>query len=366
MIPTPTANATIQDRSVGQRLRVWIDLANSPHPLLFAPVVSGLEAQGHSVLITARDHAQTVPLTRERWPEFERIGGESPAGRASKARALMARIKSLRGWALAHRLDVALSHNSYAQIVAARSLGIPVVTAMDFERQPANHLAFRLASLVLLPEAVPGEIVSRQGARGAKVRRYRGLKESLYVGDFHPNPGALDDLGIGRSDGQALVVARTPPSRAIYHRLHNPLFIPALREIGRQPNTRCVVLIRHPEQRRALEELSLPNCVIPDTVVDARSLMYEADLVLGAGGTMTREAALMGVPTLSLFAGRRPAVDQWLEGRGALRRLLSVDQVMVVRRRTANPRPMEELRRSGRETLHTFLDATAAAARLER
>jgi len=38
-----------------------------------------------------------------------------------------------------------LSHNSYSQIVAARLLRIPVVTAMDFEHQPANHLAFRLA-----------------------------------------------------------------------------------------------------------------------------------------------------------------------------------------------------------------------------
>jgi predicted glycosyltransferase len=346
-------------------MRVWIDLANSPHPLIFAPVARELERAGSEVLITAREHAQTIALTRERWERFDLIGGESPAGRVAKASAIAARIGGLCRWARRHRPDLALSHNSYAQIVAARATGIPVLTAMDYERQPANHLAFRLAGLVLLPEAVPGEIVSRQGARGAKVRRYPGLKESLYVGDFDPNPRALDDLGIERSDDQALVVARTPPSRAIYHRLHNPLFIPALQEIAGQPNARCVVLTRHPEQRRALEELSLPNCVIPNTVVDARSLMYEADLVLGAGGTMTREAALMGVPTLSVFAGRRPAVDQWLEGRGALRRLLSVDQVSVVRPRTANPRPIEELRRSGRETLHTFVDATAAAARLE-
>ena len=57
---------------------------------------------------------------------------------------------------------------------------------MDFEHQRANHLAFRLADVLLLPEAVPRKAVRRQGARDSKVRRYPGLKESIYVGDSFP------------------------------------------------------------------------------------------------------------------------------------------------------------------------------------
>ena len=141
-----------------------------------------------------------------------------------------------------------MSHNSYAQIVAARTLGVPIVTAMDFEHQPANHLAFRLATLVLLPEALPGDIARRQGATRRKVRRYPGLKEAIYLGDFEPDPHVLTELGLGGSDEPALVVARTPPTRAIYHRFGNPLFVEALRVVTRQPHVRCVVLARHPEQ----------------------------------------------------------------------------------------------------------------------
>ena len=55
--------------------------------------------------------------------------------------------------------------------------------------------------------------------------------------------------------------------------------------------------------------------------------MHASDLVLGAGGTMTREGALLGVPTLSLFAGRTPAVDRWLEERGALRRVSAAGEL---------------------------------------
>ena len=88
-----------------------------------------------------------------------------------------------------------------------------------------------------------------------------------------------------------------------------------------------MILPRYPEQVGALQELALPNCLIPAEAIDARALMYESDLVIGAGGTMSREAALLGVPTVSVFAGRQPAVDRWLEEGGALRRLSSVEQL---------------------------------------
>ncbi len=106
-----------------------------------------------------------------------------------------ARIASLVRWARARRPDVALSHNSYAQIAAAGALRIPVVTAMDYEHQPANHLAFRLAKRILLPQALPRSAVARQGATRSKVVTYPGLKEELYVGNFQPDPGVLDQRG---------------------------------------------------------------------------------------------------------------------------------------------------------------------------
>jgi predicted glycosyltransferase len=350
-------------RPADRPLRVWIDLANSPHPLLFAPISAALEERGHTVLVTVRDHAQTLELARQCWSRLDKVGGESPGGPIGKARALAARVWALRSWAKAQRPNVALSHNSYAQILAARASGLPVVTAMDFEHQPANHLAFRLADVLLLPEAVPREAVRRQGARDSKVRRYPGLKESIYVGDFIPNPDAPARLGIDRREGEALIVARTPPSRAIYHRGENPLFVEVVAAACRQPGIHCVILPRYPEQVGALQELALPNCLIPAEAIDARALMYESDLVIGAGGTMSREAALLGVPTVSVFAGRQPAVDRWLEEGGALRRLSSVEQLGPVRPRAADPPSLEELRHSGEETLAAFLDAVLVAAR---
>jgi predicted glycosyltransferase len=341
-------------------MKIWIDCSNSPHPLLFAPVARRLQTAGHEVLVTARDNAQTIALARERWPAVEVIGGASPRGRASKVAVLGERIADLRRWAAGARPDVALSHNSYAQIVAARSLRIPAVTAMDFEHQPANHVAFRLATTVLVPEVLPVDVIRRQGAGPAKVVRYPGLKEELYIGDFKPDRAILDKVGLDPRP-RIVAVARTPPTRAVYHSSSNPLFEPALRTVCSQEGVVCVALTRHPEQIAAIERLALRNCVVPNAVVDSRSLVYAADVMIAAGGTMTREAAIMGIPTWTMFAGKTPAVDVWLERGGALGRLVAPEQLADLTPRGADPRSPEQLSARGRAIEDVFVRETLAA-----
>jgi predicted glycosyltransferase len=336
-------------------MRVWIDFSNSPHPLLFAPIARRLEELGHCVGITARDNAQTVELTLERWPDATVIGGESPSSRARKVEVMLARIPMLRRWAQEFGPDVALSHNSYAQIVAARVLGLPIVTAMDYEGQPANHLAFRLANVILMPEALRDSAARKQGATDRRTRFYSGFKEEICLGDFEPDPAVLPMLGI-EPDGRPVVVARTPPSRAAYHQFGNPLFRDALDALGRDRGAQAIVLARHQEEREAIQALDLENLVVPDHAIDSRSLMYHADLVVGAGGTMTREAALLGVPTYSVFAGEQPAVDRQLEHDGHLRRLRNTDEIVPVKLRSDGPRHMTDLRARATSLVDTFVE----------
>jgi predicted glycosyltransferase len=347
-------------------MKVWIDLSNSPHPLLFAPVSKQLQALDHEVRVTARDNAQTVELARQHWADLEVIGGPSPAGLAAKAGSMLARMWGLASWARRERPDIALSHNSYAQVAAARALGIRTVTAMDYEHQPANHLAFRLAHSVLLPSALAANGVRRMGATPKKARFYEGLKEEIYLGDFTPDREVMAAAGLAPDPRKILVVARTPPSGALYHRGGNPLFVDALRAVAAQPGVQLVVLPRRPDQRHEIAAWGLQNLALPERALEARSLMYAADLVLGAGGTMTREAALLGVPTLSLFAGEVPAVDRWLEERGALRRARSIGDVLPARKRAIEPRRPSDLRARGDRVAAEFVAGVLAARPMER
>src|SRR5258707_13679142 len=56
-------------------MRIWIDLANSPHVPFFRALIPEFAARGHQVEITARDFAQTVELAVNAGMTRRVIGG---------------------------------------------------------------------------------------------------------------------------------------------------------------------------------------------------------------------------------------------------------------------------------------------------
>src|SRR5947207_4030936 len=158
-------------------MHIWIDLANSPHVPFFHALIPEFTARGHTVEISARDFAQTVELATKAGLLPHVIGGHGGGRLTGKAGNLVGRAAALRKWARDRGFDLAVSHNSYAQIAAAAALRIKSVTLMDYEHQPANHLAFRLAASVVVPRAFPAAELRRYGASMRKVKRYEGTKE---------------------------------------------------------------------------------------------------------------------------------------------------------------------------------------------
>lgn len=199
-------------------LRIWIDLANSPHVPFFRALIPEFAARGHQVEISARDFAQTVELATKAGMTPRVIGGHGGGSITGKAGNLVGRAAALRKWAGDRGFDLAVSHNSYAQIAAAASLGIRTVTLMDYEHQPANHLAFRLASRVIVPRSFPAAELRKYGASTRKVKRYEGTKEDVYLADFGPDPDFARTLrALGVADQDVLVIARPPAREALYH-----------------------------------------------------------------------------------------------------------------------------------------------------
>ncbi|HEX8073112.1 MAG TPA: DUF354 domain-containing protein [Pyrinomonadaceae bacterium] len=303
-------------------MRLWIDLANSPHVPFFGALVPEFVARGHEVELTARRFAQTVELAEAAGLRPAVVGGHGGRGLAGKAANLAGRAAALARWARGRRFDLAVSHNSYTQIVAARGLGLGVVTLMDYEHQPANHLAFRLAHRVVVPRAFPEEALRRFGAHARKVRRYAGTKEDVYLADFAPDPNfgaTLRALGVDARD--VLVVVRPPARDALYHRFENELFDELLTRLTAAADVKTLVLARTEAQRALYAARAGANFIVPRAALDGANLLAAADLVVSAGGTMNREAAALGVPAATVYAGRWAAVDEELVREGRLRRL---------------------------------------------
>ncbi|MCU0237983.1 MAG: DUF354 domain-containing protein [Pyrinomonadaceae bacterium] len=294
-------------------MRIWIDLANSPHVPFFVPLIKDFKQRGHEIFITARKFAQTVELAEKAKLNFEVIGGHGGGKLYGKFENLIGRSLALRKFAKQKKIDLAVSHNSYSQILSAKMLGIKSVTLMDYEFQPANHLAFRLANRIIVPESFPNEALTKFGANEKKVFRYKGIKEDVYLADFEPNPSfqnELKELGIEREN--ILIVVRPPASFALYHRFENKIFDDLLEKIAQTENVKAIFLPRTIEQKNAFSLKLNEKFIVPEKVLDGANLISSADLVISAGGTMNREAAALGTPTATIYAGKFASIDEFL------------------------------------------------------
>ncbi len=321
---------------------IWIDLANSPHVPFFRALIPEFERRGHRVAVTARKFAQTIELASDAGIAHTVIGSHGGGRLAGKAGNLIGRAASLARWARGRKIDLAVSHNSYAQTAAARALSIRSVTLMDYEHQPANHLAFRLASRVVVPRAFPDEALSRFGARAKKVRRYDGTKEDVYLADFAPDPKfaeSLRELGVEERD--VLVIVRPPAREALYHRFENELFDELFERLCAHTDVKVILLARNGAQREAYSARAGANLILPRKALDGANLIAHADLVISAGGTMNREAAALGVPAATIYAGKWAAIDEELVKEGRLRRISTredLNSLSVMKKQSATAR----------------------------
>ena len=317
-------------------MNFWLDLANSPHALFFGPIVRLLRERGHDVLTTSRHFGNTLEIARLMGFEPVVIGRHAGRGFLRKTLNLIGHARELARWANDKGFDLAMSHNSYSQAVAARWAKIPFITFMDYEGQPANRIAFSLARAVFVPEAFPVTIAKKQGAR--RVIQYPGFKEEVYLADYKPGPSPYEDMGIGLDE--IIFLARGPATYAAYHGKENRVFVSVVEGLLAR-GARVVLLPRTTGQAEWGRGL---GAFVPERAYYGPDLVWHADMVIGAGGTITREAALLGVPSFTTFAGRLGAVDRRLMDMGLLFDLrdgdvsgLRVEKKPVVKPRSLNP-----------------------------
>ena len=326
-MPTATRSlGTMRDTvtSVLSGKRVWIDLDNSPHVPFFSPIIDELERNGHRVVLTARDCAQTCGLADLFRLKYDRIGRHYGKNKIVKVAGTVYRALQLMRAMRKEKPALAVSHGSRAQMLSAMLLGVPSVAIMDYE----HVKGFISPTWVMMPEVISSGVVKLDQNR---ILKYRGIKEDVYVPAFVPDPSIREQLGVGLHD--IVVTIRPPATEAHYH---NPeaevLFAAAVNRLGRMDNVRMVIVPRNDAQKDLVEEtwpewFSSKRIIIPQQVVDGLNLLWHSDLVISGGGTMNREAAALGVPVYSIFRGKLGAVDRYLSETGRLTMLESVGDV---------------------------------------
>ena len=219
-------------------------------------------------------------------------------------------------WAARQGRPALLVSGSRSACLAARLSGIRSVALLDYEH--AEHRTLATSEVLWFPD------VLRNAALPARTRRvaafYEGLKENLYL-DGRSFDRRAERRSLELAGNERLVVARPPADLAHYHRGSSwDLWVAVCQRVLSTPSTRLVVMPRTPIQA-ALVRSALPagsRLRVLDGVVDGPALVVAADLVVGGGGTINREAAVLGTPVWSVFTGPRPFIDETLSREGRL------------------------------------------------
>lgn len=308
-------------------MRLWIDFDNSPHVHFFVPLIAELKRNGVDVFLTVRSFGQIEELADSYGLHYTVVGEHrTPRFILTRVTATMLRALKLAAVARRARPDAAVSHGSRALTMAAWMLRIPSMTIYDYEFVSSKFFS-GVSQRVLVPNAIPPDHLERQGVNIKKVVRYPGFKEEVYIYDVPQSPKVLAELGIDPT--RLLITLRPPATWAHYHDAKSELLFQALNERLRQENGAQVIVL--PRTRLQGEELKrqmdAPQFRVLDKAVDALSLMSYSDAVFSGGGTMIREAALLGVNAYSIFAGPTGAADEALERAGKLKILREPEQV---------------------------------------
>jgi uncharacterized protein len=344
-MPSPTVDfhtGVLEDparQSTGKK--IWVDLDNSPHVPFFRPIIDELRKRNYQVLVTARDAYQVRELLDFYGVPAQVVGKHHGKHKLFKAAGTCWRALKLIAVVRKERPDLAINHGSRGCLLASASLGIPNVTLLDYEF--SARVPIIKPTWLMLPSVVPDDHLRRAGAR---VLKYPGIKEDVYLSRFHPDMGLRKRLGISPDD--LLITVRPPAVEANYHNPESEkLLTETLNRFVADPCARILLLPRNKRQEDQLrsvwaEGLTRGKIVIPHHVEDGLNLIWNSDLVISGGGTMNREAAAMGVPVYSVFRGQIGAVDHYLAERGRLVLLETVNdirtKIKAIRRERLAPR----------------------------
>jgi len=297
-------------------LKIWFDADNGPHVLIMRPLAMELDRRGHEIRFTARDRTSTCELLDLYGFDYLKVGGSYGAGMSGKVKGTLGRAWSLTKAMRGEKAAVSFGHGSRALPIASRLLGVPTVTMYDYEWVDAR-LFNRFCRTILLPDSITLDRCGEAGISRAKARRYPGFKEELYLGGKDLDTTIPGDLGLD-PDGIS-VLLRPPATTAHYHNPEAEIILDViLKRLAAMPGVQLVFLPRTPDQRELPVKAGIRRVIIPTKVYDGPSLVACMDMVLSGGGTMTREAAIMGVPSYSFFRGRSGMVDEALAASGRL------------------------------------------------
>jgi len=287
---------------------LWIDITNLPHVLFFRKLIKELKKEGTEILVTARKFGVLEPLLEENKIEFVSAGTH---GKDKKDKLIKSaeRVKFLAEVVSKYDVKLAISKHSVELPRVAFGLRIPCIQVCDNEYAEAqNRLALPFASQIISPQATNQKMLGRQGANREKIKTFYGVCELAHALDFRPEKSKVKKWG---GEGNYVVVRPEPVYASYFESITNTRRII---EFLKKSGFNIVVVPRENEKLQGCVHFKAGNG-------DALNLIYHAKALFSGGGTMNREAAVLGTPAFSFYPQELLGVDRFLIKRGLIKHI---------------------------------------------
>lgn len=297
--------------------RIWIDILTAKQVYFFAELARKAEALGHDVLRTTRHYREVNELLALKGIEAINIGRHGGPTLEGKLEANARRVLGLIDLVTKYKPDVAVSSSSPEAARVAFGLGVPHIYISDSPHAEAVcRLTIPLSRKLITPKIIPRKAWRKFGATPDMVVQYDALDPVVWIRPFRPDPHVLDKLNL--DPGKPIITFRAEEAFAAYllgvATDKEPIILPVIKDLMAKLGeaAQFVALPRYGEQAPALRTALGSRLIIPKTAVDGPSLLAYTSIFIGAGGTMTTEAALLGVPTISCYPGEPTIVEEYL------------------------------------------------------
>jgi predicted glycosyltransferase len=260
------------------------------------------------VIITCRPLANTIDLLDLHGLRYEVVGVHYGGNLKMKLLGFPVRVWQLWRYLKGKRVDVAISQSSFHSPVVARLLGVRSIYMNDNEHAMGNIPAFVCASRIMVPEFLSDDKLRKQWASPRKVVHYPGVKEGIYLWELDEQLPRKRRTETARE--RPTIYIRPEPWTAQYYKGSRNFLDELI--LGIKDKTRVIVLPRGKAQGVHYREQQFAGVEVVDTALDIAGIAPDCDLFVGAGGTMTREMAVLGIPTISVYQDELLDVDRYL------------------------------------------------------
>jgi predicted glycosyltransferase len=280
---------------------------------MFATMIRELGRE-HEVIITSRPLANTIALLDLHGFKHEVVGVHYGKSLSAKLLGFPVRVLQLKKFLEEREIDISISQSSFHSPAVSRLLRVRSIYMNDNEHAAGNVPAFICAHTIMVPEFLGMEKLRRQWANPKKVIHYPGVKEGIYLWELDERlSSSRARTGVEKS--RRTVYIRPEPWTAQYYK-GSRNFLDDL-VLGMKDHVDIVLLPRGEKQGVHYLDSRFSGIRVITTALDIADIAQDCDLFIGAGGTMTREMAVLGIPTISVYQDELLDVDRYLLAVGA-------------------------------------------------